>query len=599
MKRKPDDQFGPWNPGLRSQMPREYLQLSTMYRPENVSTSLEEAEELSDFCGLAAHVLVEMRAERLAVHELLIRITADFSVPDGSSYEDLGINFREVASNILENYIAPKHEHLSKLFADLRYEASSKITAALEIDMFGASEQSSVQEASWSFLSLIGLGGVSTTREAVRETAAERESRVLSQWREHLSTSDDPMDAACYGSLINIVTAISGKRGQLVGDKELIASLATTLVCNSYGSDVIGKAIDPLMRQAVANEGYRLLPPQKEPVVLNVKGASAAGKSTMRPLQRSLVETLDIAWSDFALISPDIWRKFLLDYDSLGATYKYAGTMSGHELEIIDHKLDRYMANKAASGKMSHLLIDRFRFDSFVAETEGNESSKLLTRFGDLVYMFFMITPPDATVERAWKRGLKFGRYKAVDDLLDHNVEAYTGMPQLFFTWALRTNKRVHYEFLDNSVKEGRKPRTVAFGWNGEMNILDINCLVDVDRFRKINVNANGPQEVYEGIDMAPEHNLEFIAQCARLIPVVNFVDAGSGQIMGRLEQGSWTWHDQKQFMRAVPDLEFYAGLVSIGSNDCAALDNAAQKPPELQIDKAHILGAWDSTNDA
>jgi len=74
---------------------------------------------------------------------------------------------------------------------------------------------------------------------------------------------------------------------------------------------------------------------------------------------------------------------------------------------------------------MPHLLIDRFRFDSFVPD--ASESSRLLTRFGELVYMFFMITPPEMTVERAWKRGLQVGRYKAVEDLLAHNVEAYTG----------------------------------------------------------------------------------------------------------------------------------------------------------------------------
>ena len=35
-------------------------------------------------------------------------------------------------------------------------------------------------------------------------------------------------------------------------------------------------------------------------------------------------------------------------------------------------------------------------------------------------------------MERAWYRGEQFGRYKAVDDLLAHNVEAFTGMPELF-----------------------------------------------------------------------------------------------------------------------------------------------------------------------
>ena len=54
-----------------------------------------------------------------------------------------------------------------------------------------------------------------------------------------------------------------------------------------------------------------------------------------------------------------------------------------------------------------------------------------------------MITPPELLVERAWKRGLEFGRYKAVDDTLAHSVEAYTGMPDVFFTWVQRTDKQI------------------------------------------------------------------------------------------------------------------------------------------------------------
>ena len=69
-----------------------------------------------------------------------------------------------------------------------------------------------------------------------------------------------------------------------------------------------------------------------------------------------------------------------------------------------------------------------------------------------------MITPPASLVERAWKRGLEVGRYKAVDDTLAHGVEAYSGMPELFFTWVERADKRVHFEFLDNSVRAGRAP---------------------------------------------------------------------------------------------------------------------------------------------
>jgi hypothetical protein len=164
-------------------------------------------------------------------------------------------------------------------------------------------------------------------------------------------------------------------------------------------------------------------------------------------LQRKLAEALKLDWTDFALISPDIWRKYLLDYDSLGDATRYAGSLTGHEIEIIDAKLDEYMAGRAARGELPHLLVDRFRFDSFSVSPNEADGGRLLTRFGDRVYMFFVITPPDATVERAWCRGNKFGRYKAVDDLLYHNVEAFTGMPQLFLTWARSPGKEVHFEF--------------------------------------------------------------------------------------------------------------------------------------------------------
>ena len=197
-------------------------------------------------------------------------------------------------------------------------------------------------------------------------------------------------------------------------------------------------------------------------------------------------------WSEFALISPDIWRKQLLDYGTLGPAYKYGGAFTGEELQIIDKKLDRYMARKAERGEMTHLLIDRFRFDSFAPDSD-EAGSNLLTRFGHDVYLFFMITPPEALVERAWKRGLELGRYKAVDDTLAHGIDAYAGMPRLIFTWAKRSDKRVQFELLDNSVAAGERPRTVAFGWNRVLNVLDVKCMLDIERFRRVNVDATSP----------------------------------------------------------------------------------------------------------
>src|SRR5262249_20816985 len=317
----------------------------------------------------------------------------------------------------------------------------------------------------------------------------------------------------------------------------------------------------------------------------NVKGASASGKSTMRPLQRALARKLGLPWENFALISPDIWRKFLLDYGSLGSAYKYAGTMTGHEVEIIDKKLDRHMATKAVRGETSHLLIDRFRFDSFV---EGKEPTRLLTRFGDLVYMFFLITPPEMTVERAWKRGLRVGRYKALEDLLAHNVEAYAGMPELFFTWALDTHRQVHYEFLDNSMAEGR-PLTVAFGWNGGMTILDLKRMLDIDRFRKINIRAQKPEDVYVDKELAPERNVEFLRRCVRLIPIINFAERTTGRVYARLEHGKWTWCDEQRISGIIADPDARAAIMAIQANVQDVAITAG--PADLDIDDSHNLG--------
>ncbi|MFZ2138985.1 MAG: hypothetical protein WAV78_18960 [Xanthobacteraceae bacterium] len=585
-------EYGAWNPGLESQLPREYLPLSTMFKNENVSSSIAKAHELSDYCGLPAHELVAFRPERLIVHELLIHVTTSLSVPDGRDYEDLGQNFREITSTILNRYIAPHRTELAQVFEQLRSAASVMI--ARELAKAFADPRPAVEDrgSRWP-RQLFALGKSKKQPRFPIETVAERDRRIVSEWREKSETANDRLDQACFDALNRIATGVMNRHGRVRGDNALLRELAVSFVCNEYGSEAIGNAIVPFFQEAVSREGYRRLPRQEEPVVMNVKGASAAGKSTMRPLQRILAGKLDFHWEEFALISPDIWRKFLLDYGSLGLAYKHAAMLTGHEIEIIDQKLDQRMAARAARGEMSHLLIDRFRFDSFVPELEGKGSSRLLTRFGDLVYMFFIITPPEMTVERAWTRGLKVGRYKAVEDLLAHNVEAYTGMPELFFTWALAAGKRVHYEFLDNSIPEGRPPRTVAFGWNGEMTILDIKSMLDIERFRKINIRAKKPEEVYVDKNLAPEGNVEFLKRCARWIPIINFADYETGLVYARLEHGKWAWRDDQRFAGALNNPDSKAGLEAIAPNNHDLIAGTKIDRRNLDLDKTHTMGAW------
>src|SRR5215470_15156833 len=102
------EQFGPWNPGLVSQVPVELRHLCTIFHPENAFTGVAAATELQQLTGLPLCELVTFRPERLLLHELLIRVMADFSVPDGSRIGDLGINFREMTRRLLERHIEPE-----------------------------------------------------------------------------------------------------------------------------------------------------------------------------------------------------------------------------------------------------------------------------------------------------------------------------------------------------------------------------------------------------------------------------------------------------------------------------------------------------------
>ena len=570
------------------------LPFATIFNPENVATSIAGAEELQDLTGFDVLELVAFRPQRLVLHELLIRVTADLFVSSGTKVEDLGINFRGMVGTILANHLQARMGEIVAAFDAMRLQLSQVIRRELEVRLFAPSAVT-VRKPPL-LRRLLGFLQISPPVVAAAIKPASPEAAVR-HWETCADADANPLHRAACKALARVVAALLGRHGELWGTTELITEVATNLACNDFGSDEIGRMIDPIVREAALREGYPLLPLQSQPVIMNTKGASAAGKSTMRPEQKTLAQRIGVTWSDFALISPDIWRKQLLDYSSLGAAYKYGGACTGDELHIIDRKLDRYMAHKAQREGTTHLLIDRFRFDSFAPDSD-EAGSNLLTRFGHTVYLFFMLTPPQAIVERAWQRGLEVGRYKAVDDLLAHNIDAYTGMPELFFTWALRSDKEVHVEFLDNTVPLGQRPRTAAFGWNGELNVLDVKAMLDIERFRKVDVDATGPESLFPNRDaLAPAHNTGFLEACARRLPQLNFVDSVTGRIYLRIAGGIPIWADAQCLADALTDVDVRAGITAVAP---AAIAGRLPAPPaplllqdQLGAELIHTLGRW------
>jgi hypothetical protein len=555
-----EEQFGPWNPGIESQVPKHLRHLATIFRPENVCTSLDAAAELRGLTGFSLSELVVFRPQRLALHELLVRVTADFAVPDGTRIADLGLNFREMARLLLSRYLEP---------------AMSGITAAYR----RASQQANdVIESTLSRLS----------RSWGPQEIAECERMA--------SAAGNAADVAGYRSLARVMAALFTTQGAAWGTKDLIASMAAGFAGNDFGSDCIGGAIAPLLQAAAREQGYKLLPRQEHPVVINTKGPSASGKSTLRPLQKKLAGDIGVQWSDFALISPDIWRKQLLDYASLGSAYKYAGAFTSDEVQIVDQKLDRYMAAKNRRGDMSHLLIDRFRFDSFAPDSD-EAGSNLLTRFGQTVYLFFLITPPEMLVERAWKRGLEFGRYKAVDDTLAHSVEAYSGIPAVFFTWVRRSDKRIQFEFLDNTVLLGERPRTVAFGDNETFNVLDVKATLDIDRYARIDVDANSAENLYpDPALLAAGKNVDFLKRCVKSFHWVNFAEQGSGKIYLRIERGQPVELERAAFDEAAKNPDTLAAIRAVAPDALSGKLPEAPQAAHLAKDVPGLpptLGQW------
>ncbi len=585
MRHKDNNEHSAWDPGLSSQIPSSLQSAVTLFRPENSTLDYRSAKELSDFSGIKPVELVAFRIERLIVHDLLVRVTSDLSVPDGPNYEDLGISLRSMVHTVYRDYVLPDIEIYQERFNEARSTCENLVKKELNERLF-APAPPIPEKSKMGFLARLFK-----EEKGASVNQAPGELNALDHWQQRANEESDALTRCCLQAIHRVVSAIIGHRGHMVNQPDLVTTIATNRALNNYGSELAHSIVAPIFKKAIEQENFRCLPTQNHPVVMNVKGASASGKSTIRPQQRDLAGSLEIPWEDFALISPDYWRKYLLDYESLGADYKYAAMLTGQELEIVDKKLDRYMAEKAARGELTHLLIDRFRFDSFNIDKGGHSrDSKLLSRFGDRIFLFFMITPPAETVVRAWERGQTTGRFKAVDDLLFHNIEAYTGMPDLFISWVLSDDKQVHFEFLDNSVEKGQLPKTAAFGWNNSMTILDVDQMRAIEQYRKVNVDAKSPESVFS--ESKRENNGDFLSRCLNTISEVKFVDPGSGAIYALVQDGKLIWWNG-EFVEQRSDGEFLKQLFCSLGESIESISRGHELLTDVSREKKYTLGHW------
>ncbi|QTF92162.1 hypothetical protein [Halomonas sp. BM-2019] len=565
MADRPDPEFSAWNPGLEAELPGRYKALETIHRPDNVYSRLADMPELRTLTGLPEEELVAFCAERLVLHELIVQVTADVVVLEGEEEELLGQHFRSIALKILSVYLTPELPALQQAYDRLHDEIHGRAGEILAAAF--APEPPAPEPEPGSLLSRWFGKRQPPRRQAEPRSIEERHHDVIRGVKEKGLAAQDELERAIYKSTYRVLNAIGATQGHIGVDQELLARLITRHACNDIGSRRLGEQIAPHVERAMQVEGYGRLPCARKPILISLKGASAAGKSSLRHFLMDTLRELGIQPDQYGTVSPDIWRRLLLDYEALGEAYKYAGRLAGKEVKLIDAKLDRYIRDKARRDhSIPNLLIDRFRFDSFAMDKVPQLLDATYAKYVDTMYFYFVVTPPEATVERGWERGLERGRFKAVEDFLGHCVEAYDGMPKLLFKWLDSPHPRLEYTFLDNSVPKHTPPTTIAHGTRERLDILAPLGLVNIDRYKRINTLATCPAEVYpDGDSLAITRNCTFLKQCIARVPEVRFIDAATGRPYLQASAGRFSVVDADLLRARRADPELAALFATLG----------------------------------
>lgn len=543
-----------WNPGLSANLPLKLGCLETIFQPPNVYTSYEEVQEIAALTGLKPEHLVGFTSWRLVMHELIVRVGANIHIPEAQMEEDFGINFRRITNDILQQHIAPLYPSIERQFEELSARVKQEVDRVLA--------QEVMQEHTPTPVLKKGLWPWSRKKPTpkIRLSSEEIQFKAINTLKVRGLAHTDPLIKAVYKSSYQILGSVASTRGLIGNDADFMSRIICRHALNNYGSFMVGKWIEPAIETAVKANAYQLLKRVENPVIISLKGASAAGKSTLRPLLKQTMEQRGIESALYGIISPDIWRRQLLDYDSLGPHYKYSGRFTSNEVNIIDGKLDRYIRRTGQQNKsIPNILVDRFRFDSFSTEQIQKVLHGTYAKYAHTMYMYFVITPPEETVERGWTRGQQRGRYKSVEDFLGHSVEAYQGIPKLIFKWIAHTRPYYEFTFFDNSVPKGQFPLTSATGNQKGIQVFDPMVFINIERYQKINIHAQSAAQVYPSDEtMAVANNMDFFNQCLKRFPSAFFRRSQANEPYLIVRQKSYTISHQEEFdlQRKDPELD-------------------------------------------
>ncbi len=208
-----DPRYGPWNPGIDSQIPAELMHLATIFRPEIARNPLADVQELHDLTGLPLSEIAAFRPERLALHEVLVRVTANISVPDGNRIEDLGISFRQITRTLLDRHVEPQMATIRSAYDATRRALGDVIDRELE-RIFADPGAEDVRAGAQGLVAKLAVGRRSrrVPRASHRSTPA-----LVVEWEAARRRAADRVERAAARALARTVSAAARQARRRVG----------------------------------------------------------------------------------------------------------------------------------------------------------------------------------------------------------------------------------------------------------------------------------------------------------------------------------------------------------------------------------------------
>ncbi len=183
--------FDAWNPGIESEIPSRLREKITLFRKENSEVSYQDAVLAGALCGLKPQEVCCLSLKRLVIHELLIRVTADLTVPDGPKYEDLGISLRSMVKKIFVTHIEKKLDDISDDYRKFCFKAERRIFKIFTEDFLGATSEAKSGRQTFEKLTFF-----KRYKKQEYQTKEFRDVKILKEWSAYNTTGAD-FDSCC------------------------------------------------------------------------------------------------------------------------------------------------------------------------------------------------------------------------------------------------------------------------------------------------------------------------------------------------------------------------------------------------------------------